>query len=140
MTGPTTSPAHAVTDHATSEIRALVVDDDPNFRLLLRHQLRREGVETAEAATPGEAFAAARRHPPDVIVLDWRLGGESGLELCRRLRADPDLGSTPVLMLTGLSDPRDRAAALQAGASAMLTKGAAPELPRLVANLARARR
>ena len=112
--------------------RALVVDDDPQYRLLLRYVLGDAGIETAEAGPAQDVVEVARRERPDVILLDWRMPGTSGLQLCRDLRADEAVRDVPVVMLTGLSDPRDHASALAAGATAMVTKGSSIDLVDLV--------
>lgn len=111
---------------------ALVVDDDPRFRLLVRHVLATAGVRTSEAGPQDDVVGLARRDRPDVVLLDWRMPGPGGIEICRRLRADPAVGDVPVVIVTGLSHPLDRAAALEAGAAEMLTKGSMAELTRVV--------
>jgi two-component system phosphate regulon response regulator PhoB len=63
---------------------------------------------------------------PDVILLDWMLPGQSGLELARRWRADPRTKTTPILMLTARGDEPDKIAGLDAGADDYITKPFSP--------------
>jgi len=101
----------------------LVVEDDPGLRLALEHGLMSEGFDVEGVADAASAYRRAVTARPDVILLDWVLaGGESGPGVCRRLRAGHP--TAPVLMHSGLTDPRDRRAALDAGAHAFVEKGA----------------
>src|SRR5262249_5132371 len=104
----------------------LVVDDTEAARYAARRMLEQAGFEVREAATGAQALAEARRQP-DVIALDIKLPDISGLEVCRRLKADPVLRSIPVLHLTAaFGSSEDRAQALDAGADAYLTQPVEP--------------
>jgi PAS domain S-box-containing protein len=104
----------------------LVVDDTEAARYAARRTLEKAGFEVREAATGAQALAEAARLP-DVIVLDINLPDISGLEVCRRIKADPALRSTPVLHLTAaFGSSEDRAQALDAGADAYLTQPVEP--------------
>lgn len=91
--------------------RALVVDDDPALRMLIKVNLELEGFDVVEAATVAEADLAVREHRPDVVLLDVHLGGVASHHLLERLRAD----GLPVALVTGSVDVeeyRDRADAV----------------------------
>jgi DNA-binding response OmpR family regulator len=81
--------------------RVLLVDDDPAMLRLLQVNFRIEGFETSTATHGEEALEALRADPPDAVVLDLMLPGIDGLEVHRRIRADPALSSIPVVFLTG---------------------------------------
>jgi DNA-binding response OmpR family regulator len=108
--------------HAPPPPRVLVVDDDEGMRLALEAGLTAHGFVVDAAADGPTACRLAGELRPDLVLLDWLMpGGEGGADTCRRLReAHP---AAPVVMLTGLADDADRAAALDAGASAYLIKG-----------------
>lgn len=117
-------------------MRVLVVEDKVKLAALLRRALRGEGL-AADVATRGEDalwMAGATRY--DAIVLDVMLPGISGIETCRRLRADGVW--TPVLMLTARGELADRVAGLDGGADDYLTKPF--ELAELMARLRALRR
>ena len=102
--------------------RVLVVEDESAIAELISINLRHNGMLPLLAAD-GEA---AQKHIdevlPDVILLDWMLPGQSGLELARRWRADPRTKTTPILMLTARGDEPDKIAGLDAGADDYITK------------------
>ena len=70
-------------------MRILLVDDDAGLRALLRTTFEAVDVELDEADDAPAATEAVRSHRPDVVVLDVRMPGGSGLDLCRALKADP---------------------------------------------------
>jgi DNA-binding NarL/FixJ family response regulator len=105
-------------------IRVLVVDDHPVLRAGLEAVLRSEpGFVCVGTAGDGhELLAALRRTRPDVVLLDWRLGGEDGIALCRTLRAEA--APPEVVLYTASSDEDLIVAAAGAGAHAVVEKGA----------------
>ncbi|HEY7061408.1 MAG TPA: response regulator transcription factor [Chloroflexota bacterium] len=97
----------------------LVIDDDEQLLTALRRALAYEGYDVVVAAAGEDGLRLARERPPDLVVLDVRLPGIDGLEVCRRLRAG---GDVPVLMLTARDEVADRVAGLDAGADDYLVK------------------
>ncbi len=106
-------------------MRLLLVDDDPALRALVRATFDDVGVEVVEADSATAARAALARARPDVIVLDVVMPRESGLDLCRELKASPSTAEIPVVLLSGAHqmDAQGRAAA---GADASLPKPFSP--------------
>ncbi len=113
-----------MTDAASppGKLRLLVVDDHEVVRQGLVALIdRREGFEVvAEAATVAEAIDQARRHQPDLVIMDVRLPDGSGIEACREIRAE--LPGTRVVMLTSYPDEEAVLSAIIAGASGYLLK------------------
>jgi two-component system OmpR family response regulator len=101
-------------------VRVLVVEDEPKLASLLRRGLVEEGYAADVAGTGEDALWMAESTEYDAIVLDLMLPGASGLETCRRLRADGVW--TPVLVLTARDAVGDRVSGLDAGADDYLTK------------------
>lgn len=102
--------------------RVLVVEDESAIAELIAINLRHNGMLPLLA---GDGVAAQKHMDeglPDVILLDWMLPGQSGLELARRWRADPRTKTTPILMLTARGDEPDKIAGLDAGADDYITK------------------
>jgi len=100
----------------------LVVEDEPDIRSLIVHHLEREGFRCRTAASGDEALARLRSTPPDLVVLDLMLPGMDGLEVCRRVRADPAIATVPIIMLTAKADEVDRVVGLEMGADDYLAK------------------
>jgi DNA-binding NarL/FixJ family response regulator len=105
-------------------IRVLVVDDHPVLRAGLEAVLRSEpGFVCVGTAGDGhELLAALRRTRPDVVLLDWRLGGEDGVALCRSVRAEP--APPEVVLYTASTDEGLADEASAAGAHAVIEKSA----------------
>lgn len=111
----------------------LIVDDDPDMRLLLEATLRADGVRTLCAADGEAALEIARNERPTLLLLDMNLPGRDGMDVCKTLRAEPDprLRDTPIIVLTGLRQKEtDLVAAFTAGATDYLTKPIKPTLVR----------
>jgi two-component system, OmpR family, response regulator MprA len=99
--------------------RILIVDDEAEIADYLRRGLTYEGFAVEIAGDGMAALAAAREHPPDVVVLDLMLPGLDGMEVAQRLRAG---SNTPIIMLTARDSVADRVAGLERGADDYLVK------------------
>src|SRR6476660_4118396 len=109
--------------------RIMIVEDEEPLTLLLRYNLESEGYEVETAARGDEAEIKLKEAPPDLLVLDWRLPGMSGIELCRRLRARPDTERLPIIMLTARGEESERIRGLSTGADDYIVKPfSVPEL------------
>lgn len=106
----------------TAPSTILVVDDEPRGRQLLEELLTPHGYRLLFASNGQEALALATAHTPDLVLLDVMMPGVDGFEVCRRLRANPQLREIPVIMLTALDDRESRLQGLAAGADNFLTK------------------
>jgi two-component system alkaline phosphatase synthesis response regulator PhoP/two-component system response regulator RpaA len=106
---------------AAKPARILVVDDDHEVAKSIEASLKRH-YQVYVVHTGVGAIKEARRHQPDIVVLDVLMPGMDGLETCRELRTDPALADIPILFLTALGRPEDRVAGLRAGADDYLTK------------------
>lgn len=101
----------------------LVVDDEPDLVAALDYALGRDGFTTRTAANGQEALERAMKLPhPDVVLLDLMLPDMSGTEVLRRLRADNDTASIPVMMVTARGDEVDRIVGFELGADDYITK------------------
>jgi two-component system phosphate regulon response regulator PhoB len=98
------------------------VDDEEDLRNLLDRALRLEGFETALAATGNEAIELLREVRPSLVVLDLMLPDIPGTEVCRRIRANPDLANVPVIMLTARGEEIDRVVGFEIGADDYVVK------------------
>ncbi|KAA2313149.1 response regulator [Pseudooceanicola sediminis] len=100
----------------------LVIEDEPNIIEAISFILSRDGWHVATHSNGIDAVEAVRARRPDLVILDVMLPGRSGYDILRELRAGPETGGLPVLMLTARGQPKDRAMAEQIGASRFMTK------------------
>jgi DNA-binding response OmpR family regulator len=107
-------------------LTVLIVDDEPHIVDLVRVTLEDEQVRVVAAADGTGALDLAARLDPDLVLLDVNLPDLSGLEVCRRLRADPRSAGARIVMLTAAAQQDDVARGLAAGADQYLTKPFSP--------------
>jgi DNA-binding response OmpR family regulator len=100
----------------------LVVDDNEDVAETIERTLRRAGYDVLVAHRGADALELARKRHPDVLVLDIMMPGMSGIEVCRHMRATPDLAQTLVLMLTARGEILDKQEGYEAGTDDYLTK------------------
>lgn len=101
----------------------LMIDDDPQLVKATGRYLRLKGLRFEGLSAPARAAAEARKHSPDVILLDVQFPDGSGWDVCRELKRDPRLGRIPIIMVSGLhGDPLDKARGLELGADDYLAK------------------
>ena len=116
----------------------LVADDRESIRSLFHRLLSADDHDVLLAADGASALAAVHRHRPDVILLDVAMPLIDGLEVCRRLKADPETRLTPVVLVSGQTDLSDRINGIEAGADEYLSKPVHPhELRARVRSLSR---
>ena len=100
----------------------LIVDDNPANVDILQMRLAAHNYEIITAADGEEGLATAREKRPDLILLDIMMPKMDGFEVCRHLKADPDLPFMPIIMVTAKADSKDVVAGLEAGGDEYLTK------------------
>ncbi|MBC7260341.1 MAG: response regulator transcription factor [Chloroflexi bacterium] len=118
MTGPTqwTAPS------PLRRTRILAVDDERSILDVIRRRLESEGYEVITARDGEEALKVALAWEPDIAILDVIMPKMDGLELCRRMREQPELAGLPVLFLTSRESVEDRIRGFEAGADDYLPK------------------
>lgn len=109
-----------------AKAKLLLVEDDTDLLEVLRLTFRREGYETFEAEDGETALLLARRHVPDLVVLDVMLPGLDGIEVCRQLRADSSLQNMLIIMVTARGEESDVVLGLGVGADDYVIKPARP--------------
>jgi len=103
--------------------RILIIEDDRDISLLVKHSLEKDGGFSGVIAADGETgLREARRQTPDLVILDLNLPGLDGLDVCRQLRAQSTTGSVPIIMLTARVDESDKVSGLELGADDYVSK------------------
>ena len=100
----------------------LVVEDEPAIQELIALNLEQAGQTPVMAASAEQALERIQEALPDLVLLDWMLPGQSGLELARRLRGDARTKRLPIIMLTARGDEEDKLRGLETGADDYITK------------------
>ena len=120
----TTQAAEAHRERIRHKI--LLVEDEADIRELVRYNLAQEGFIVEEAADADTALDRIGRRAPDLMVLDLMLPGMSGLELCRRMRSNPETAKLPILVVTAKGAEVDRILGLEMGADDYVVKPFSP--------------
>lgn len=107
--------------------KILIVEDQDEIRELIRVTLEFESYEIHEASNGDEGLSLAQRLKPDLVLLDVMMpGGIDGLQVCQRIKADPQLKRSKVVMLSAKGAAADKQAGSQVGADQYLIKPFSP--------------
>ena len=119
----------------------LIVEDEAALVELLSYNLEKNGFRTRIARDGEEAILAIAETKPDLVLLDWMLPYVSGIEICRRLRRDPETRELPIILLTARGEEGDRIRGLDSGADDYIVKPFSPSelIARVKAVIRRAR-
>ncbi len=104
----------------------LIVEDEAPQAELLQYNLQKEGYRTVTAADGDQALICIDEEKPDLVILDWMLPEISGIEVCRRLRANAKTKALPVVMLTARGEEGDKVLGLDVGADDYVVKPYSP--------------
>ncbi len=100
----------------------LVIDDDYSIQIFLRRILEKQGYEVITASNGQEGILQALASPPALIICDWIMPRLTGIEVCDRIKKDPNLSTTFFILLTSLDSVADRVKGLDAGADDFISK------------------
>src|SRR5574341_2673721 len=107
--------------------KILIVEDERDILQLVRLYLEKQGYRTCTATTGLEGLKQTKTENPDLVILDLMLAEMDGLEVCKRLRADPKTARIPIIMLTAKAEEADTVIGLELGADDYVTKPFSPK-------------
>jgi len=108
-------------------MRILIVEDSDAIRRMIEALVAARGFQVTAVSNGAKGLEAAATNPPDVVLLDLNLPGSyDGLEVCRRLRAEPATATTPIVIITAMADAESKQRAIEAGCTAYYTKPFSP--------------
>ncbi len=110
-----------------AEVRILIVEDESSVREMIAYTLSKAGFAPYHAENSKEAFNQIADNNPDLILLDWMLPEQSGIEIARRLRRDIKTKDIPIIMLTAKSEETDKVYGLESGIDDYITKPFSPK-------------
>jgi len=102
--------------------KIVLIEDDADLYSLVEYNLEKEGFQLAGLQTGKGAVELCRREQPDLVILDVMLPEMDGLEICKAIRANSELASTPVIFLTARASETDRIVGLELGANDYIVK------------------
>lgn len=102
--------------------KIVLIEDDQDLYSLIQYNLEKEGFAMAGSQTGKGAIELFRRERPDLIILDIMLPDSDGLEICKAIRAHPELAAVPVIFLTARASETDRIVGLELGANDYIVK------------------
>ena len=105
-----------------SDLKLLIVDDDPNTRALLSEALEGRGACVRASASAREAQCTIMGWHPDLVISDVQMPRMDGFELTAKIRADRALSTLPVILITSLASREDKTRGVDAGANAYIVK------------------
>ena len=106
----------------------VVIEDEEDILELISYNLRREGFDVKGATSGEDGLALVESCHPDIVLLDLMLPGVSGLDVCKRLKANSKLQSIPILMVSAKGDESDIIVGLEMGADDYVTKPFSPKI------------
>lgn len=104
----------------------LIVDDEQAIIELIQFNLQKEGYQCSIAMDGQTAWDKLEKQKPDLVILDWMIPKIDGLELCKKIKADPKLTQIPVIMVSAKGDEFDKVLALEIGADDYISKPFSP--------------
>jgi DNA-binding response OmpR family regulator len=107
--------------------KIVIAEDEPDIRDLIAFTLRFAGHEVITGSNGEEGYHLARQEHPDLVMLDVRMPRMTGYEACQRIKAEPGLGTTPVVFLSAKGQENEIEQGLAAGAEEYLLKPFAPD-------------
>lgn len=108
--------------------KILIADDEQDILEILEYNLSKEGYTVIKAKDGHEALDLAKKHHPDLLILDVMMPGFNGIEVCQFLRSLPDFKETLIIMLTAVSDEASHIKGLEAGADDYVNKPVSPKV------------
>jgi two-component system, OmpR family, alkaline phosphatase synthesis response regulator PhoP len=108
--------------------KILIADDEPDIIEIIQFNLQTEGYDVITAKNGIEAIEKAKKHNPDLVILDIMMPGKNGLEVCNILRTQPGFKDKLIIFLSALSDDNTEIRGLESGADDYLTKPISPKV------------
>jgi DNA-binding response OmpR family regulator len=107
--------------------KVIVIDDEPFILMMIEEKLRKANIDVTTLRESRYALEVIKNNKPDLIILDWMMPELSGIELCRMIKADPELRDIPIFMLTAKGQDSDEEQGFQCGVNRYITKPFSPK-------------
>jgi two-component system phosphate regulon response regulator PhoB len=107
--------------------KVIVIDDEPFILMMIEDKLRKAKIDVIGLRESSRALDVIKKEVPDLIILDWMMPELSGIELCKMIKADPDVKNIPIFMLTAKGQDSDEQQGFLCGVSRYITKPFSPK-------------
>ncbi len=107
--------------------KVVVIDDEPFILMMIEEKLKSAGIDVVTLRSSVQAFDVIRKEKPGLVILDWMMPEMSGIEVCRRLKQDPETSDIPIFMLTAKGQDADEQLGLRSGVARYITKPFSPK-------------
>jgi len=107
--------------------KVIVIDDEPFILMMIEDKLRKAKIDVIGLRESSHALDVIKKEMPDLIILDWMMPDLSGIELCKMIKADPDVKDIPIFMLTAKGQDSDEQQGFLCGVSRYITKPFSPK-------------
>jgi Response regulators consisting of a CheY-like receiver domain and a winged-helix DNA-binding domain len=108
--------------------KIVIVEDETDIRDLITMHGELEGFQVLSEADGLHGYRLIEDETPDLVILDWMLPGQSGLDICRKMKQNPALKSIPIIMLTAKAEEFDQVLGLEMGADDFISKPFSPKV------------
>ncbi len=106
--------------------KVIVIDDEPFILMMIEDKLKKAKISVTTLRESRNALEVIKKDKPELIILDWMMPELSGIDLCRMIKADPELKDIPIFMLTAKGQDSDEQQGFQCGVSRYITKPFSP--------------
>jgi DNA-binding response OmpR family regulator len=106
--------------------KVIVIDDEPFILMMIEDKLKKAKIDVMTLRESRNAFEVIKKDKPELIILDWMMPELSGIDLCKMIKADPELKDIPIFMLTAKGQDSDEQQGIQCGVSRYITKPFSP--------------
>jgi DNA-binding response OmpR family regulator len=107
--------------------KVIVIDDEPFILMMIEDKLKKAKIEVVTLRESRNALSVIKKEKPNLIILDWMMPELSGIELCKMIKADPEISAIPIFMLTAKGQDSDEQLGLQCGVARYITKPFSPK-------------
>ncbi len=107
--------------------KVVVVDDEPFILMMIEDKLKKAKIDVITLRESIRALPVIKKERPDLIILDWMMPELSGIELCKMIKADPEIQLIPIFMLTAKGQDSDEQQGIQCGVNRYITKPFSPK-------------
>jgi len=107
--------------------KVIVIDDEPFILMMIEDKFKKAKIDVTTLRESKNALEVIKKVKPELIILDWMMPELSGIDLCRMIKADPELKHIPIFMLTAKGQDSDELQSMQCGVSRYITKPFSPK-------------